>query len=492
MPLSSVLKNNIQPFQFGTGKFWKASNGQQNQVLLPSGVKRKDVEGDEKYETESVKKFKKVLASPALAGVQTRGPVRQGIPLIQWKSIPSLKDHIDDPEVPFLYYKNGTTKTGLDLKKDRDMQEFKSRFKIDPYIPKLDEEWFEGQLVDMINNDRYHITEESDWQTAFKKQRSAFWYQNRKGKITGSKTTSVVMSFGERDRKICYYETFDDQNPELARLKSEESQEEKERSQEFMGWGTFNEIQAHATILRHLGASWNIEISECILSTINPPPYFVQAFRESFKRLFNIEFGSDQELKQWIITAYADSPDGKLFYRNTNTFCMIEIKTPNGNRCPVPYEKVKYYYYLQMQLHLLTLEEQYHTKDLFCLFVSWSPTITRIFKVMYDPLVWKLSMDLFVEFLYYGHFAKKCPEKAMNPDLVEFVDYYIKNASERNSEIVGEYPSCFSSVTEDELKEAKQKIWLEKQTPEFQAMFKQREAEEAIKAKQEEEKAAKK
>src|SRR6266513_5209313 len=102
-----------------------------------------------------------------------------------------------------------------------------------------------------------------------------------------------------------------------------------------------------------------------------------------------------------------------------------------------------------MQLHLLTQKIENQDENLFCLFVSWTPTVSRVFRVKYDPLFWKISMDLFVAFLYHGHFLKQCPTKVHNQELVDYVDYYVKNAVERNAELVGEYPSCFSDRWEE-------------------------------------------
>ena len=499
MTILDVIKKSVKSFSFNTGKLWKASSGESKKLNNDdpkAGEKRNapdvttEIKQDENREVHTETKVNTVN------GIATRGGIKQGIPLVQWKSIPGLRDHINESdeksEQKQLYFRDGGEKTRMQHKAEKDLQLFKSRFKIDPYIPKLDEEYFEGQLVDMINNDRYHIVEEKAPEDSFRRQRSAYWYQNRKGKITGSKTTSVVASFGLKQLQMCYYETYDDKNPTLQILKNEENEEQKAKSAELMHYGSVMEIHGHATILKHLGEKWNIDIHECILSPIYPADYFIQAVRKSFLDLFNRQCGSDDELRKWIVAAFGDSPDGLGQFRDTGSFFLIELKTPLGLRLPLPYDKVKYYYYIQMQLHMKTLPVEHQTPDLFCLFGSWTPTISKFWKVKYDPLFWKLAMPLFVRFLDNGLNKKQCPQTIEDQELVDFIDIYVKDASERNSEYVGEFLSAFSSKWEDEVKEAKKQIWLAKQTPEMQTWFKQREAEEAIKAAEEEAKAAKK
>jgi hypothetical protein len=342
--------------------------------------------------------------------------------------------------------KDGKPKTWLEKKHERDRQEFFSRDKIDPYIPKDKPEL----LFDMTRTPRYKIIEEYDKTLLAYRQRMERWYKERENKITGSKLVNALGIFGIVGLQIAWYETYDPENPKLAALKALEDEVQKEMGAERMAFGTANEIHANATIIKHLGDSWNIELYETPLSPINPPEHFKESVKSALKRLWKHEWNEERDAPIWV-HCFADSPDGKCQFLETGQFFSVEDKTPLGNRDPLPYSCVKYYYYPQCQLHMLTLPIEQQA-NAFCLFCSWSPTLTKVWKVKYDPLFWQLAMPTFLQFRKSG-LEKKCPEKLFDEKESAFISMYIKKYSQVNSELVGEFPSVFSTEWEEQVRE---------------------------------------
>ncbi len=172
-------------------------------------------------------------------------------------------------------------------------------------------------------------------------QRSAEWFEQRKGRVTGSNVGAIL--------GLNSYKTADDVLRQMVR-------EHHGHESEFIGnvateWGSFNEAGAQAEYTMETGNA----VEEC--------GFFVHPEHE------------------WL----GASPDGKV-----NGYGVLEIKCPFGQRAKNPpifkSAKEQEHYFAQMQIEMACTGAQY------CDFYQWAPHGSKLEYVQRDDewLAWAI------------------------------------------------------------------------------------------------------
>lgn len=334
----------------------------------------------------------------------------------------------------------------LQDKKDSDKRLFFQRDKVEMIPLKISQE----KVYDLNACVRYHSFERQDSidgksNLVNKRQRSEWWFKERLKTITGSKLVSVIGMFDYDSFLRTWYESYDDKHAVLQDMNHAKEQDrvDNEKTMECMEWGTNHEIDGLATLIHHLGDKYNLEFCETTLSNIHPSMQHFEIIKKTLKDHLNYEWkdGIDDEVFK---NAFKSSPDASGKECISNEPFVVEIKCAYGIRSPKTYTEFPYYYYPQVQFHLLT-----NKKAEYAYFVSWSPTLTKIWRVDRDNQFWRITMPCLAYFHKLG-MNNTPPASLINNKLNKEIKEYCKEQAE-NCIFIGEFDSIYSQHRSEEL-----------------------------------------
>ena len=217
-------------------------------------------------------------------------------------------------------------------------------------------------MSNISQNPRFHSL--ADQGLSMPEQGTQAWLDGRKGKITGSKPSSLFFDFKQES----------DWDTILEKWSGDTVEDFDQMSKDRMAWGSKHEDTAAAVILDHFP---NAQFYECPQININD--------------------------------VYAVSPDGALVLMNEDNtpkeHFNVEIKCPGrygagGQQTP---EQMKKYlekkwdvpaYYYMTQVH----QEMVGQKADQTLFVAWTPLLTRTWRIPFDKSYWDLCLEVFENF----------------------------------------------------------------------------------------------
>lgn len=195
-------------------------------------------------------------------------------------------------------------------------------------------------------------------------QGSDDWLALRKGKVTGSKPGDLFFNFKEEG----------DWDTILSKWSGETREEFDDISKARMAWGSKHEDTAVNVIVDHIP---NSHFYECPLIPIDD--------------------------------AYAASPDGKIVVLNDDGtpdwHANVEIKCPGryvNSKEQTP-EEMKAYLkkkwrqpaaYYMVQIHMEMVAQGINQT----LFVVWTPLLTRMWRIPFDPSYWNLCLEVLENF----------------------------------------------------------------------------------------------
>jgi hypothetical protein len=312
-------------------------------------------------------------------------------------------------------------------------------------------------LFDLHASARYHSFDRQDpsGQKCQYRQRGEAWQRMRQRCVTGSRTIGVLMLFGFAQCLQNWYEAYDPDSPVLAALLANRDPREVVQQEECMAWGTYHEIDATASLLYHLGDVLDISVYETTLIPIRltERSQLIALVQSALASLYKHTWCKDKDEEMWN-ECLRDTPDGYGREHRTGRKFVIENKAAYGLRAPKAYEAAKWYYYPQMQLHLQT-----DTDLEYCLLNSWSPSITRIWRVNKDMEFWNLAMPFVVSWHRMG--LNKTPpteQTVLEPHRVQRLIRHCQ-AKCRAAVLVGEFPSVYSRHRADQLEEMEKTRW---------------------------------
>lgn len=264
-----------------------------------------------------------------------------------------------------------------------------------------------------------------------KRQRTPWWFQARKNKLTGSKIANAMGFFGLDGLIKCLYETYD----YGAKMKQDEKEEIKMR--ECMAWGSCHEIDALASVVKHFTEKYNATFEECILTPATIRPEIQKIMEHSWTKILGQKWTPKwkTEFNQFLAT----SPDIKGYYLH-GLRMVWELKCKYGTRQPGVYDHVPWYYITQCQLHMLA------EKTDGCHFACWSPEETRVWYVKYMLPFWEEGMVLLMHFHYLG-LNRIVPTELFDEARTERV----KKLCKGQHLYLGSIPSVYSVLREEEL-----------------------------------------
>lgn len=217
-------------------------------------------------------------------------------------------------------------------------------------------------MSNISENPRFHTL--ADQGLSMPEQGTQEWLDGRKGKITGSKPSSLFFDFKQpSDWDMILDKWFGDYVEEFDQL-----------SKDRMAWGSTHEDTAAAVVLDHFPTA---HFFECPQININD--------------------------------VYAVSPDGALIVLNEDgthkEHYNVEIKCPGrygvgGVQTP---EQMQMYlqkkwpvpaYYYMTQIH----QEMVGQSAGQTLFVAWTPILTRMWTIQFDQSYWDLCVEVFENF----------------------------------------------------------------------------------------------
>ena len=321
----------------------------------------------------------------------------------------------------------------------------------------------------------------------FKRQHSEWWFRNRKRRPTGSKQANAAGIFGFKSLLRCWLETYDPKNPILAKLDQEQDAscpDEVAARKEKMAWGSDHEIDAVATLVDQMGEAFDLMLCEVTLTAVELDVVLIKMVRDTLAKIRPDLVWDEEREAEWQ-DAFRSSPDGNIrmvleeeraedehddeeegeirdasgprsplpagmdrtIRARQSLRAKLEIKCPYGERQPIQWDAPKYYYYGQVQLHLLT-----DPSCAFCLFGCWTPESTRVWKIKRDPIYWQLALPLLVHFHQCGIEGQAPTEewyKTEEANCRKLLDHCKKVVYD--AEFIGEFPSVYSLHRGDEL-----------------------------------------
>jgi hypothetical protein len=319
-------------------------------------------------------------------------------------------------------------------KNESDIRTFFSREKI-PLLPLSALSAF-----DLDSCTRYFSFERQDpsgdLQLINKRQRSPWWFKERLCTLTGSKLVNAMGLFDFDSFLKTWYETYDGTNLILDDMTKSQCGDEITKGEECMAWGTFHEIDALATLVHHLAVENDLEFYETTLTRISLPKYLVDLIKVTLKKEFNHDWKDEIDDEIWS-NAFKSSPDCSGKECRTGNVFVAELKCAYGLRFPKTYAEIPYYYYPQVQFHMLT-----NPKAEYAYFLSWSPTRSKIWRVERDTQFWKIAIPALCYFHKMG-LDKVPPSSLMDSRIGKDVKEYCKEQSE-NCIYIGEFDSIFA------------------------------------------------
>lgn len=314
-------------------------------------------------------------------------------------------------------------------------------------------------LYDLLTSSRYLSLEKQDPTTKLgltdQRQRSSWWFGQRRRHVTGSKLVNAMAFFGGLDSILdAYYDTYEPDSTECKARKTTAAANtlNAEKQQECMDWGTYHEADALATFLSHIGEALDVEIQETTCTHVRLPSELMTIVRQTFKQLYpDKTWRKDVDDEIWN-DMLLDSPDGVGIEKRTGKLIAIENKAAYKLRDPQTYDKCVWYYYPQMQLHILT-----NLKITHCYLVSWSPTTTKIWKIKRDIEFWRLSIPLIMAFHKLG--LDGTPPNAayleQHKKLINRVKTYCKKKV-NDAEFLGSFSSVYSKYRFEQMEKIAQ------------------------------------
>lgn len=274
-----------------------------------------------------------------------------------------------------------------------------------------------------------------------KRQRTPWWFDERKNSMTGSKIVKALNFFDIDSMEKTWYETYDPDNPVYLDMLAYDAENEQQAAKEAecMEWGTHNEPNALATLIYHLGVKYDLEFYE---TTLTPIPitgeqrFLMEIIKKTLKTEFNYDWVEGDE-KIWAKFAKS-TPDISGKECRTGILFASELKCAYGLRLPKVYNEIPYYYYLQLQFHMLT-----NPKIEYGHLVSWSPKTTRIWRVEKDLQACKMALPALVFFHKMG-LDKTPPSSTIDDKLIKKIKDYCREQVE-NAIFLGEFPSVYAS-----------------------------------------------
>lgn len=341
----------------------------------------------------------------------------------------------------------------MEMKKIKERQQFFERPKLPLTVLDTDPRF------DIHACDHYFSFERQDTtgKLSEQRQRGSTWHEGRVRVVTGSRLIGVLMLFGYDQLYENWYQTYQPKSPVLAELAARRTPEEVEQQNECMAWGTFREIDAMASFLKHVAVPQDLTVMEAPLKPIRFTPLMMDVVKETLAadpEAGERKWKKDADEQIWN-TCMRVSPDGIGYERKTRIKFAIEFKCGYGLRMPKVYDEAKWYYYPQMQLHMMTDPE-----IKYCFFVSWSPTVMRVWRVARDPDFWTLALPFIVRFHDLG--LKNCPPTPTRvPEMfrVTKVSNYCKKKI-KEAKLVGEFPSVYSNHRTEDLERLEALKWL--------------------------------
>ena len=203
-----------------------------------------------------------------------------------------------------------------------------------------------NQEIDQAIERYIPLTQQRHPFTSSIEQRSVEWFALRKGRLSGSVCSSLLFIKTKEDLQLEYDRIFNNGPPKTF----------TEEVKKLMEFGTIHEMSAIKTLLQHFK---HVKVFECGLKPSDKIPFL------------------------------AASPDGVIQDTITGNYCAFEIKCPNGKRyrrrdgLTKPYDKIPYYYVLQLYLEMFCLNMKK------CLFMCWSQTGSKIWVVDFDQVLWE-------------------------------------------------------------------------------------------------------
>jgi hypothetical protein len=250
-----------------------------------------------------------------------------------------------------------------------------------------------------------------------------------------------------------YYDTYDPDDPayvaRLAALRALRKEDyprlsrewytaaDYECGQESMQWGTYHEEDAVATFLHHLGGELDIQLSESTLLPVRLPAELMDLVRRTHAELYpDCPWRADVDEEIWN-DMLRDSPDGNGIEKRTGRRFALETKAAYHGRNPTAYKKALWYQVPQQHNHMATDISMTH-----CYLVCWSPTRTKIWKLLRDLTFWKLALPLLM-FMHKHGLARQPPTRVFDVARVKQLKKYCQQQAV-GAHYIGEYASVFS------------------------------------------------
>lgn len=449
----------IPHFRIGCGRFYEKKSNQQNKRKLPTSFDGINVVRNDAKSKSDVKANSKV----------NNNEVKKPNTWIKYKKSTDLKEFLSRPPIPL----TPPTHEGaiiVDLSQAANYFPFEkqdtkrlARYKLNSNLtPSL------KSSINNIDDVKLGVNPNDAVNTTVNgfdhlRQRGEWWFNQRLKTLTGSKLVNILGLFGFEEHLKTWHDTYDDdvkkkQDEQLAEKLTPEQANNKLRGDESMAWGTFNEANALATVVKNFP---NINFYE---TTIQPIEWinqsYIEVIKKTLKQSYNHQWDEvkdgalwrhfakstpDAEAEECISndgdnTNVNSTGDAKI---NGKVKCLspdqfpFEFKCSYGLRCPKLWEEVAWYYYAQVQYHILT-----NPKSKFCYIVSWTPLKTRIWRINRDTGFWNMALPLLVHFHKAG-LDNRPPQSLPDPKLSNAIKDYCKSKSE-SAIFIGEYESCFA------------------------------------------------